>query len=921
MRPIKLTISAFGPYAGKVALDMDRLGKSGLYLITGDTGAGKTTIFDAIMFALFGEASGSSREPVMMRSKYADPETPTEVELVFSYASRCYTIRRNPEYERPAKRGGGRTIQRADAELICPDGRVIAKTKDVNAAVREILGVDKEQFSQIAMIAQGDFLKLLLSPTEDRKRIFRQIFKTERFCELQERLKNEAGTLGKTWEMLRRSVEQYIKGMTCGENSALLPEVIKAKEGTLTIEETVVLAERLLKKDKEDKAALERKSTEAEKQLQNLNELLGKAREIENSQKSLFQVKQLLAEKKSVLEQQKEAYEAEKKKQPEQDKLQEQITILKNKLPQYEELDAGRTALAEKVKKQKNNRQTLEKQKEQMRAFQAELTSLKEEQKKLDGAGVNLEKLNTEKGRLEEQLGNAERLRAAFRKYQSFFEQYRTEQEIYKKAVQKAQDALREYMEKNKAFLDEQAGILAEGLTEGMPCPVCGSVRHPSPARKSEGAPSEQELEALKKKSELAQREAAEKSASAGTQKGQLEARREELERQTKELLGDCAFETAWEALKEKSESVSRKISEVRKQIEGEAELVRRKEELNHLIPEREASLAKMQTFLTDGEVALEKLSAEISNLTERTEKLSASLELESRQKAEEAIEKLLLGKKQMQDHFQRAEKTYYESCNEISGLKGQEASLTEQLKKAPQIDVLKILEAQTSLNEAIGTFRNALTELHTRISINGTALEHIRKQSVSLAETEKRWIWVKALSDTANGSLSGKEKVMLETYIQMNYFDRIIARANTRFMVMSGGQYELKRRREADNNRRQSGLELDVIDHYNGTERSVKTLSGGESFKASLSLALGLSDEIQSSAGGIRLDTMFVDEGFGSLDEESLQQAVGALASLTEGNRLVGIISHVGELKEKIDRQLVVVKDRAGGSRVELRV
>ena len=197
--------------------------------------------------------------------------------------------------------------------------------------------------------------------------------------------------------------------------------------------------------------------------------------------------------------------------------------------------------------------------------------------------------------------------------------------------------------------------------------------------------------------------------------------------------------------------------------------------------------------------------------------------------------------------------------------------------------------------------------------------LRQIEKKSAAIADVEKRWMMVGPLADTANGNLSGREKIMLETYVQMAYFDRIIERANTRFMVMSGGQYELKRRREADNNRSQSGLSLDVVDHYNGTERSVKTLSGGESFKASLSLALGLSDEIQASAGGIQLDTMFVDEGFGSLDEESLQQAMRALNGLAEGNRLVGIISHVPELREKIDRQIIVRKDRSGGSRVEV--
>ena len=197
--------------------------------------------------------------------------------------------------------------------------------------------------------------------------------------------------------------------------------------------------------------------------------------------------------------------------------------------------------------------------------------------------------------------------------------------------------------------------------------------------------------------------------------------------------------------------------------------------------------------------------------------------------------------------------------------------------------------------------------------------LSHMQRETENLSELEKKYTWLKALSDTANGSVTGKERITLETYVQMTFFDRIIERANTRFFIMSGGQYELKRREEADSLRALSGLELSVIDYYNNTERSVKTLSGGESFKASLSLALGLSDEIQSSAGGIQLDTLFVDEGFGSLDEESLQQAMKALTGLTESNRLVGIISHVAELKERIDSQIVVTKERSGGSRARI--
>ncbi len=208
---------------------------------------------------------------------------------------------------------------------------------------------------------------------------------------------------------------------------------------------------------------------------------------------------------------------------------------------------------------------------------------------------------------------------------------------------------------------------------------------------------------------------------------------------------------------------------------------------------------------------------------------------------------------------------------------------------------------------------------MHSYIASNKSALQKIKLKSGDLDDYEKRYQWVLPLSNTANGKVAGKEKIMLETYIQMTYFDRIISRANTRFMVMSGGQYELKRRKEAEDKKAQSGLDLDIIDHYNGTERSVKTLSGGESFKASLSLALGLSDEIQSIAGGIKLDTMFVDEGFGNLDDDSINQAMNALSGLAEGNRLVGIISHVSELKNRIDKQIVVAKEKSGGSKANI--
>ncbi|MDP3058068.1 MAG: SbcC/MukB-like Walker B domain-containing protein, partial [bacterium] len=291
----------------------------------------------------------------------------------------------------------------------------------------------------------------------------------------------------------------------------------------------------------------------------------------------------------------------------------------------------------------------------------------------------------------------------------------------------------------------------------------------------------------------------------------------------------------------------------------------------------------------------------------------------ESKDNLEQAISSLEQRKRKMQESFATAQNAYNDCKGENSKLNGSIKALNEQLKDAKEIDIEAEKDNLNSLIIQKQEITDVATQIFTRLSINKSALQNIKKQCGNLVEVEEKWIWVEALSNTANGRISGKEKIMLETYIQMTYFDRIIARANMRFMVMSSGQYELKRRIEADNIRSQSGLELDVIDHYNATERNVKTLSGGESFQASLALALGLSDEIQSSAGGIRLDTMFVDEGFGSLDEDSLQQAIKVLIGLSEGNRLVGIISHVTELKEKIEKQIVVKKAKSGGSRVEM--
>lgn len=920
MRPIKLIMSAFGPYADRTELSMERLGENGLYLITGDTGAGKTTIFDAITYALYGEASGNGREPVMMRSKYAALETPTYVELLFSYGKNRYKIRRNPDYERPAKRGSKTAIQKADAELTLPDGRVITKNREVNEAVREILGVDREQFSQIAMIAQGDFLKLLFASTEDRKNIFRQIFKTERFYRLQERLKAESGALKTQWERQRDSVRQYIAGLVCSRDDVCAVELAAAKEGKLPVEEILLLADRLLKQDQETERAVGAEMEEADRQRRQVHEELTRAGEIEKTRKALAQAEQSLKEKEMLLETRKPVWERENAQKPLRERLQEQITTMRNILPQYEELDQNRANL-ETMKKQQNKAEALLKSMQAgLQELKAELESLREEQKQLEDAGVNLERFTAQKEAADLQYTELNRLKRALSEYEVLQEQYEEAQKAYLKSSQKASEYQQIYLSLNQAFLDGQAGILAGHLTEGQPCPVCGSISHPHPAERGEAAPAEQELEAAKDAGERAQRDMSEKSAAAGTALGHVNGKRREIEEKLAELLDGCIFEEAKEKVRRKCEENRQRTGALKALIQEEQMRKNRKQALDTGIPEKEAALRKAEENINSEKIAYAERDAGMKTLSEQTEKLAASLMLKSRKEAKERLAELSHRKEELEQAWKEAEAAYQNTQNEVSRCRGQVLSLKEQLQEAPAPDPEKLHARCAALDEQYGRLQDRLTEVRSRLAANTAALDHIRRQSGALSDTEKRWGWVKALSNTANGNLSGQEKVMLETYIQMTYFDRILARANTRFMVMSGGQYELKRRAEADNNRRQSGLELDVIDHYNGTERSVKTLSGGESFLASLSLALGLSDEIQSSAGGSRLDTMFVDEGFGSLDEESLGQAIRALSRLSEGSRLVGIISHVAELKERIDRQIVVTKDRTGGSRAQIR-
>lgn len=1186
MRPIKLTLSAFGPYAGRTVLDLDRLGESGLYLITGDTGAGKTTIFDAISYALYGEASGDNRDAGMLRSKYAAPDTPTEVELVFSNGGKLYTVRRSPEYQRPKTRGEGFTVRRAEAELICPDGRIVTKTKDVTDAVRDILGIDRRQFLQIAMIAQGDFQKLLLAPTEERKAIFRRLFKTEPYRRLQEELRTETAALSRRCAELTASVKQYTDELGCAEDSELGAELSEAKAGRMSAGETLSLIERMLA---EDERLSDEMSREIDALEQRLKDIHARLRENESAEKLRTDLNGRLAaleEKKRELEGASDALKSERERQAQAAAFAAELTLLDNRLDEYDklaaldaeaaglsaQLDADTAALrkageqlgtvneaasrlraevqelssagedvqrlgAEKSRAETERemlteyiscRERLEKaeaallearaaceallpEREALEALkktaarieaelptyaeldkstaeaaaeterttaleaalgsktaeyetaQARLTACREELTALRGAAVELESITHELdkeerrsaalAKLHDELSDLDTLTAQLEKKQAEF--VRTEE-----AADKLQTS---YANLNKAFLAAQAGVLARELRDNMPCPVCGSTEHPHPAQTAAEVPDEDRLNALREENDRAQeklraisaecaaaktqRDSRESTVSAaltelaavredipalmtesknriGTLTERMSAAAERIERsrsldealptlektadtlaserselasrladdrarldtlhgkiaalrgslqfqsrgeaeeklrclnarhdsgkkaidladetlsvcrdeQTAAvsactqaekrlrplLISDAENETLLADITERLKEKDKKINELADDIAvAEKRAERRAESAKHL-GEAETELKKLSETRETLSAAVQFNSSRLAELRRRAQELKASLPFPDGEAAKARIAELTDLTGDMKRALERAEREYGQLERDVAALSGETEGLRLRLEGAPAIDAEEE-KAENELTESLrAELRRKKQTVDSRIHSNSAARDSMRERLGELDRLEKRYVWMKALSDTANGTINGKEKIALETYVQLTFFDRIIERANIRLMVMSGGQYELKRRADADNFKSQSGLELDVIDHYNGTERSVKTLSGGETFKASLSLALGLADEIQSSAGGVRLETMFVDEGFGSLDEESLDQAIRALGGLTEGNRLVGIISHVGELKARIDKQIIVTKGKTGGSRVKISV
>ena len=909
MRPIRLSLQYFGSYTHKQTIDFDLLGTKGLYLITGDTGSGKTTLFDAILYALYGSMSGEyrSKDTTILRSTMAQETDKTEVELVFEFNGEHYTVTRWMKYMRPKERGSGFTEADPGATMSWPGCLApLNRTTEVDAKILEILGINRDQFSQIAMIAQGDFMKLLMTDTKDRLDLFRKIFRTENYKALQERISKEFKEEETQLSQANVSVNTIIGMVQCDNDSTLRVQLDQAKDKKVFTPVSVMI-ETIQKINEEDQGKKEELTQQRNAQQEIIDACNKNIGIIDSHAESAEQLPVEQDKLKDFTEVQKpakeQAFNTAKKAESRIEELTKQANQIEGTLKDYQDLTKWEQTLS-------SASHTLEGiQGEEGRKAQNERAF-----RDLDSKRKNLTEEQTSLGNPENEQTKVQNELKALKQHQkdlynlsSNREKLTTEQNTFKTLNEKASLAENEWSRKTNLFYSAQAGILAEKLEEGKPCPVCGSTHHPVKAQKAQDVPTEEELKQLESNAKGLRDKANKQSNNCS---GLIKTIQDEEERLTK--LG-------WSIDEAELATLPTSIAKLENQIKELSTKVNRLKEIPDQIAQLDSKrqkLEKEKDAITTTEMNAKKdikiAKNEIIKLKERCAHADENA-------ARKTIADLRKEANELQTNIDNAKEELRKVLNDIETVTVTIKTHKDNLKNIVTLnrddESAKLQMAQKTMDD-ITPFINTIVG---RENNNRNALKQLQSKATQLERIEKRYQWLRTLNDTVQGQLSGKEKIMLETYILAGYFERIIHKANLRLLKMTNNQYELRRKRDAINNRQQTGLDLDIVDHHNGKIRTVKSLSGGESFMASLSLALGLSDEIQSSCGGIHLDTMFVDEGFGSLDEESRILARNTLQKLSqEGNRLIGVISHVPELKA-IERQIQVHKDHNGVSTVEV--
>ena len=886
MKPEKLVLSGWGPYKNRIEVDFTKLEDRGLFLVTGPTGAGKTTLFDAISYALYGNMSGEIREKNSVRSDFAEAETPTFVELRMQHKGKEYRIERNPEYMRPKKKKGGKndyTKEKEQARLYLPeDGGIIEGVGEVNRKIQEILVLDYRQFKQISMIAQGEFARLLTAPPSEKTKIFREIFSTSVYDCFASILRSRSNELYKQVMEYRHRMEEEVHMLQMEESEqAAEKENPKGKtldkgnlngrnlneeslnEGNLNFEEILLWLEERITQDKKEYAEAEKNHASLEKEVLKLSERITQAEEI-NAR--LERLEALKAQKAELTGKKKEIRQAEKelKSAREADALKEPYLHLKHAGSVLEDMQSrkqkGEEELQALLKKEKELRPYYEKQAQIREGYEA-VTGYEESRKGREEADRALNKKQEELAVLQKRYLEQEKT-AGEKKLA-----YEMADLSYKRAV---------------------VGIAARQVKEGEPCPVCGSLEHPHVAETGSGVPEEAGLRNLQQDYEKEQAKLMEIHGKAAACNAEVAV----CEEKKKEWADKEA------AYRQRKENLPKEVCRIQESMSVK-DYEKRLTEYHGILAQQKE---KSNRLVKDGE--------EIAAQEKKKEELAEAFSMQYRQAGFASMKKYegALRQPKEMERLECRVQEFYEKWQELEHLA---AHLKEETRGKKKTDTAG---QKAELEEKKQQKQQALKWLNER----SHSLKQAKKIAKSLREREKKYRElqqeygiVKDLDNMACGN-NGK-RLVFEQYVLAGYFEEILRAANIRLAKMTGGRYELSRLEGISDGRTKDNLELRVLDYYTGKYRSVKTLSGGESFKASLALALGMSDVVQGYSGGIRVDTLFIDEGFGALDGESLEQACQTLMSLVEKDRLIGIISHVPELSEKIEKQIIVSKTNVG--------
>lgn len=927
MKPLKLTMSAFGSYAGKNVIDFTGQ-QQGIFLITGDTGAGKTTIFDAITYALYNQTSGGERNGNMMRSQYAQPETETYVELEFLYRGQTYRVCRNPDYKITKTLKNGKIREQKvphSVELTLPDGTVFPEKKNAtDAKIIEILGLTADQFSQIVMIAQGDFLKLLYTKSDERKMIFSKLFRTDIYWKIQENLRRKSMEMDERIQENDRAFEQEKSRII------LLPE-----SEELPLDELVErLRERL--KDALKEQNLRRANVEE------LNKKITKYEEINKLFVSLEKIRQTGKELEA-----RQAESKERRQQIENARKADKVLVAEQQnLRQQQEVEQSAQAIAKMTETLANDQEMFESLKTQLQESEAkqkrEAADIQKKMLALEQSFPSYEALQNARSeeqqakKVWEDLGKTSE--ESFHKKEAGIAALKEQQKQQEQVVEQtkknweqtslgASESAKHYEHMYEAFLKEQAGILAENLSAGCPCPVCGSTVHPDPAKLSDHAVTELEVEQAKKTRAAAEekRDLAYAAFEAEKTEKQKLAQAVEKEEADFVLAQTIAKQQRKEAeqnyvsLQKIAEQIREKLvypsfAEAKKQYAAMQKALAAAEQEIERKRQKVSELAEAMNTLKGQKLAEEENQKTAKKLAAKTEKEYAKLLEKSGFVSEETYHLAILPERS-RSKLEREEKEYESQCLRQQS---EQKLLEKQVSGKTYTDTTELNEQLKAEKQALKEAEKTYMELHTAYENDRSVLQNCAVYLEKGKKLESEDQVIKSLSKTANGRLSGSAKIDFETYIQRQYFKQIIHEANKRLLTMSNHQFILKLKEEANTGRKTNeGLDLSVYSLVTDSERDVKTLSGGESFLAALAMALGLSDIVERSAGAIHPDMMFIDEGFGSLDAQSRQQAIEVLGELAGDSRMVGIISHVTELKEQIDRKLVVSRTDKGSRAV----